>query len=740
MPFWCLQAIAHGGGSVGLIFTDNAKEIERFKAEHDQPDRGVYRSVNPLLDGASRRARETVAEIQRFVFDFDFKSITESPEKIRDKLVQLPVEPTKAVMSGGGWHIKWELREPLDGNDAESMARAARLSEKLAYLLGADPMPTKPHSLLREEGSTNYKYGEPVVVKAEWGSSQPVDLTELEELAELLEGKPYLTYVPKAGLGANGSSSPSEKFKDEDLDAMTYGVDMHVTQCRAMASKIARGISVEESADEIVESTYLAAVRADKANEWDWTKEVNDVMRSGFDFINKHPEYRDRLPPDLEVTFSDKLFAGHEPKIVYSKYHGGWHVRGKWGSAASITPGNGASEAHTTSVGKPAAISSGFVLNTWSIIDPTKFPRRQWLYGRHYLRRTTCLTSAPGGMGKSSLLLVEGLAMATGRNLLGEQPTERLKVWYHNAEEPKEEIERRVLAICQHFNIPQEELVGWFFPTSGTEVPLKVAHGYSELKVDGPLIEQINSKIIEHEIDVMIVDPLIRMHGVPEGDNGKMDAVMQIFTRIADVHHCCVAVSHHTRKLASGTSEYGIDDSRGATAIGDAVRSARVLNQMSKEEAEKFAIDEEERLDYFKVAFGKVNNARKGKEIWRRFVSVTLPDDADGLDDGDEVGVLVEWVQPGHGQMTPAREEILRKADHVYLTLIDRFNAEGRCVNPTAGPSYAPARFAKEPEAKLAKVSKEMLAEAQRRLFADKKIKLDTIGSGARERRTIVRT
>jgi hypothetical protein len=106
------------------------------------------------------------------------------------------------------------------------------------------------------------------------------------------------------------------------------------------------------------------------------------------------------------------------------------------------------------------------------------------------------------------LFLVEALAMSTGRNLLGEQPTERLRVWYHNAEEPKEEIDRRVLAICQHFNIPQDELVGWFFPTSGTQVPLRVAHGYSELKVDGPLIEQINNKIVENRMFTFKVDDL----------------------------------------------------------------------------------------------------------------------------------------------------------------------------------------------------------------------------------------
>ena len=68
--------------------------------------------------------------------------------------------------------------------------------------------------------------------------------------------------------------------------------------------------------------------------------------------------------------------------------------------------------------------------------------------------------------------------MATCRDLLGEQPTQRLKVWFHNGEDNLEELRRRVAAICQHYSIPLGELEGWLFLTSGDEVPLRVATGY----------------------------------------------------------------------------------------------------------------------------------------------------------------------------------------------------------------------------------------------------------------------
>src|SRR5262249_15203889 len=54
--------------------------------------------------------------------------------------------------------------------------------------------------------------------------------------------------------------------------------------------------------------------------------------------------------------------------------------------------------------------------------DIASIPPREWLYGRHYQRGVVSGTVAPGGRGKSSLVMVEAVAMATCRNLLGEQP------------------------------------------------------------------------------------------------------------------------------------------------------------------------------------------------------------------------------------------------------------------------------------------------------------------------------
>ena len=51
--------------------------------------------------------------------------------------------------------------------------------------------------------------------------------------------------------------------------------------------------------------------------------------------------------------------------------------------------------------------------------DPTTFPRRRWLYGHHLIRKFISSTVSPGGVGKTSLILVEAIAMCTGLDCSG---------------------------------------------------------------------------------------------------------------------------------------------------------------------------------------------------------------------------------------------------------------------------------------------------------------------------------
>jgi hypothetical protein len=286
----------------------------------------------------------------------------------------------------------------------------------------------------------------------------------------------------------------------------------------------------------------------------------------------------------------------------------------------------------------------------------------------------------------------------------------------------------------EYYDIPLKELEGWFFMTSGNEVPLRVAQGYSNLQIDHRLVKCITEVIGDNKIDVATFDPLVTLHGVPENDTGKMDTVIRIFAGIADTQNCAIELSHHTRKLMAGsTADYTVDDMRGAGSLKDAMRAVRMLNYMPKTEAESAGIPELERTSYFRVDRVKANNAPPAKAaIWRKFINVDLPN-------SDEVGVIVPWAFPGQdAPPTAERTEANHKAEHIFLELLARFTLADRSVNDSSAAGSAPSVFAKEREAKLAKVGKAALADAMRRLFEAGKIKNETYGPASRDRRRIV--
>ncbi len=281
-------------------------------------------------------------------------------------------------------------------------------------------------------------------------------------------------------------------------------------------------------------------------------------------------------------------------------------------------------------------------------IDPKAIPRRRWLYGRHYIRRYPTATVAPGGLGKTSLVLVEALAMVTGKPLLGVPVPEKLRVWIWNGEDPREEIERRIAAACLHYRITAEDIGDRLFIDSGRDTPIVIAQKLGEgVTVMRPIVDAVTAEIRERRIDVMTIDPFVSCHAVPENDNGAIDRVTKTWGGISEAGNCCVELVHHVRKAGAGQTTYTVEDARGGSALIGAVRSARVLNVMSLEEAEKAEVAPADRRRFFRVDDGKSNMAPPlEKAEWRELVGVGLGnDDPDGPE--DFVGVVAPWTMPG---------------------------------------------------------------------------------------------
>jgi AAA domain len=293
-------------------------------------------------------------------------------------------------------------------------------------------------------------------------------------------------------------------------------------------------------------------------------------------------------------------------------------------------------------VGAPRPVKFTPTPFTWR--DPSTFPRRQFVYGRHYARQFLSVTAAQTKVGKSSLGLVEGVAMATAQNLLGVELVRPMRVWYWNGEDPQEELERRVLAICLHYGVDRREVEKNLFLDSGRDTEIIVAtQTKTGAVIATPIQAALTAALIDGKFDAFILDPAVSVHRVSENDNMMIDAVAKTFGRIAGSANVAIEAIHHTRKLGGAAAT--IEDSRGASAWTSAARDVRVLNRMTKDEGAKVGIEEGKERLYFR-ADTDGNLAPASATEWFHLKSVGLGNGSGPVDDQDYVGVATPWKWP----------------------------------------------------------------------------------------------
>lgn len=278
--------------------------------------------------------------------------------------------------------------------------------------------------------------------------------------------------------------------------------------------------------------------------------------------------------------------------------------------------------------------------------DPAEIPLRSWVYGRYLLRGTTTAVVAPGGIGKTTLLASTGLALATGRSLLGKTVWGgKQRVWIWNLEDDLDELTRSIQAGAIHFGVTKDEIEGRLFVDSAMEGAelCTATEDEAGFKLLAPIYEAITAELIAREIDVLIIDPFVSSHEVEENANSKIDKIAKAWARVAKAADCSIVLVHHTSK--AGAVEVTALSARGAVALVNACRSALVLNRMDPDTAAKFAIDDDkERRRYFSVQDDKHNRAPAENADWYRLASVDL---GNGVNEqGDSVGVAEPWSPP----------------------------------------------------------------------------------------------
>jgi AAA domain len=323
-------------------------------------------------------------------------------------------------------------------------------------------------------------------------------------------------------------------------------------------------------------------------------------------------------------------------------------------------------------------IRPGLVVPKRRIITPTPFvlrpskdlEPRDWMYGRHLIRKFLSTVFAPGAAGKTSLIFARVLSLVTGIDLLnvGEMDKSKLRAWVVNGEDPMDELERRINAICDHYKITENAIGGRLFVDSGRDTNIKIAvQDRGSTRIVQPDVDRIIECMQEREIDLLVIDPAVSFHAIPENDNTGIEMFASEWARIAEHTNSAVVLAHHVRKGGHGQQEYFVEDGRGAGALLSKARDAEVLNSMSEEEASRFGIDVQERGDYFRVEGGKPNMSKKSernKTHWYKMVSVDLKNAKNGKK-SDEVGVVTSFTPTPAASSVPnaALMEIAKRLD-----------------------------------------------------------------------------
>ena len=162
--------------------------------------------------------------------------------------------------------------------------------------------------------------------------------------------------------------------------------------------------------------------------------------------------------------------------------------------------------------------------------------------------------------------------------------------------------------------------------------------------VSGALAAKLERTIAARKIDIVMLDPFIKSHGIAENDNNGIDGVAQILTDMSVKYDIAVDVPHH---MAKGPADPGnANRGRGASSLKDALRLVRTATVMTTEEAKAFGLSEVERRRLIRIDDAKLNIAPMTEAKWFRLVGVDIGNATERYPNGDNVQTVEPWKPP----------------------------------------------------------------------------------------------
>ncbi|MBN9372134.1 helicase RepA family protein [Hydrogenophaga sp.] len=231
------------------------------------------------------------------------------------------------------------------------------------------------------------------------------------------------------------------------------------------------------------------------------------------------------------------------------------------------------------------------------------------------------LLVAPGGKGKTMLLLQTAVALALGKPFLNgvmgkASSSEPARVVLFAAEETVDELHRRLHQVLRQLLEAHADLKDSLQQTSTLELLNNNLHiypmaGAARLRLDGAEGSEQELEFLREAAKgarLVVLDPLRQFHSGDENDSWVMTNLVHQCLSIATQEHCAFILAHHTNKQATVTG-YGdkAAASRGSAALTDAARWQLNLSELDPGLARERGIPKVDAWQYVKVDLAKAN-------------------------------------------------------------------------------------------------------------------------------------
>jgi energy-coupling factor transporter ATP-binding protein EcfA2 len=502
---------------------------------HTSPLVELYYGINPRFGRGG--TTEDVSRIVCAWADLDFKHFASEDEAMQ-VVDGFDLVPTTIVKTGGGLHLYWALREPLDATENPGRMRA--MLERLYYRLGRLDAVHDLARIFRLPGTWNNKgeYGQPKAVRRVFhDASAAYTIEEFEKCLPILPIAERSAPTRLSTASENGASSsiPSEEEMATILSfippTLPYSEYLSIWMGVASAYPDERGLALMDA--------WSSEARAD-----------NGQYSSPRTQPEKHRQFR-------------RQGVGIGTVIHYAK---------QGGYIPPSPPVPQIVRKHKGAKAMPGECGDTLVITSLSTVAPVPI---RWLWPRWLARGKVTILGGHPGDGKSTLTASLAATLSRGGVWPDGIPATQGKTLFLLAEDALDDTLR-----------PRLDRLGADVSRVSAIEAVRNPEGQDRAFSIERHLHQLEAAIVEHGFDLLVIDPLTSfMQQSDRNGEGDVRDLLTPLGKMAERTGAAILGIMHVGK-PNGTSRRPVQQLLGATAFGAVARSVWMIAPLSQAQGE----------------------------------------------------------------------------------------------------------------------------------------------------------